>query len=331
VNKSTNQTRIGIVETLRGLAALSVCLFHFAHSNIQFTGTSALYPQLVKFGWVGVEAFFVLSGFIIPYSMIKSGYQVKDFFKFFAKRCLRIEPPYLLSVVLVVLLAYLSSKAPGFKGDEFKLDLGQLASHAAYLPEHLGYNWLSPVYWSLEAEFHYYILIGLSISFLWKSKWTLLIGFILGWTASFYLHLYVFSGMQFFIMGIAVAAYKTERMRLYEVYLVVLGSVAVCILRGQPLVMPSVSAAVAFLLCHSHFRTNITDFLGKISFSLYLLHVPVGGRIVNFGGRYADTGLKVWAVILIALVVSVAASYLFYLIIEAPSQRLSKKISYSRK
>lgn len=320
--------KIGIIETIRGLAALAVCLFHFTKGNMVFHGSSAYYLGLASYGWLGVEAFFVVSGFIIPYSLVKSGYTIQRFFQFFAKRCIRIEPPYLLSVILVIALAYASTLAPGFKGESFQFNFLQTISHVAYLPEHLGFKWLLPVYWSLEAEFHYYILIGLCLPLLWKSQFSLLTGFALGLAASFFIPLYVFSFMPLFIMGIAVAAFKTGKLKQQILWPVVLACVAVSLVRHQPYTMAVTGVLSALLICYAEFKTGITEFLGKISFSLYLLHVPIGGRIINFGGRYADTGWKVWAVLFIALSVTLATSWLFYKLVEYPSQRLSKKIQY---
>lgn len=322
------EPRIGIVETIRGIAALAVCLFHFSKGNMEFTGNSIWYLRFVSNGWLGVEAFFVLSGFIIPYSLVKGGYTIKRFFQFFAKRCLRIEPPYLLSVILVIVLGYISTLVPGFKGDVNQFNIWQTVSHIAYLPEHLGFNWLLPVYWSLEAEFHYYILIGLLLPLLWKNQWSLLIGFAAGLVSSFYIHLYVFSYMPLFVMGIAVAAYKTERINQMLLWMIVAVAVTVSLVRGQPYIMPLTGLITALLICYVEFKTRITDFLGKISFSLYLLHVPIGGRIINLGGRYANTSWKVWGVLLVALIVTLIASWIFYKLVEYPSQKLSKRIKY---
>lgn len=324
------ENKIGIVETIRGLAALAVCLFHFSKGNIEFSGSAEWYQRIVTHGWLGVEAFFVLSGFIIPYSLVKGGYTIKRFFQFFAKRCLRIEPPYLLSVILVIVLGYLSTIVPGFKGDPFQFNVWQTVSHVAYLPEHLGFEWLLPVYWSLEAEFHYYILIGLLLPLLWKSEWSLLIGFAAGLASSFFVHLYVFSYMPLFVMGIAVAAYKTGRMNQLLLWIVLATAVTVSLVRGQPYAMPLTGFITALLICYAEFKSRVTDFLGKISFSLYLLHVPIGGRIINLGGRYADTAWKVWAVLLVALLVTLIASWVFYKLVEYPSQLLSKKITYKK-
>lgn len=324
------ENRIGIVETIRGLAALAVCLYHFRLGNIEYAGSSQYFVKAFSFGWLGVEAFFVLSGFIIPYSLVKGGYTIQRFFRFFAKRCLRIEPPYLLSVVLVIILGYISTLVPGFKGDPFQFNILQTISHVAYLPEHLGFQWLLPVYWSLEAEFHYYIIIGLLLPFLWKSKWTLLTGFAAGLTASFFIHLYVFSYMPLFVMGIGAAAYKTGRINRELFWAVLAAAAAVSLVRGQAYVMPLMGLVTALLICYAEFKSRVTDFLGRISFSLYLLHVPIGGRIINFGGRYANTGWKVWLVLLVALIVTLVASWIFYKLVEYPSQALSKKITYKK-
>jgi peptidoglycan/LPS O-acetylase OafA/YrhL len=44
--------------------------------------------------------FFVLSGFIIPYSMARASYTVADFPRFVLKRVTRIDPPYLVAIAL---------------------------------------------------------------------------------------------------------------------------------------------------------------------------------------------------------------------------------------
>src|SRR5207244_1915888 len=65
--------RIEAIQGLRGLAAFSVCWFHFTNGNPTF-----LSPGILKssgtLGGLGVEIFFVISGFIVPYSLYTSGY-----------------------------------------------------------------------------------------------------------------------------------------------------------------------------------------------------------------------------------------------------------------
>ncbi len=324
------QEKLGMIEAIRGFAALAVCLFHFTKTNVTFHGSSDLFRQFSAKGWIGVEAFFVVSGFIIPYSLIKGGYKLPDFFKFFAKRCLRIEPPYLLSVALVIILGYISTRVPGYSGEPFAFNTWQTLSHVAYLPEHLGFEWLLPVYWSLEAEFHYYIFIGLVLPLVWRSTAALLLFFSAGLALSFVIPLYLFDYMPLFIMGIATCAYKLGKIGPLYLWLTLAACISVSVLKGQPLIMPLAGLITSLLIGFIKFQSAVTDFLGKISFSLYLLHVPVGGRVLNYGGRYADTPVKVWILIVFSLVVTIAVSWVFYKIVEYPSQRLSKRIAYNK-
>jgi peptidoglycan/LPS O-acetylase OafA/YrhL len=105
-------------------------------------------------------------------------------------------------------------------------------------------------------------------------------------------------------------------------------SVAVSIVRGQDYWMPLTGVMTSLLITYAHIKTKFTDFLGKISYSLYLLHIPFGSRILNLGGRYADTEWKVWGIILLALLITLLVSWVFYKMVEYPAQMLSKKIAY---
>ena len=91
------------IDSLRALAVLSVLLYH-------------LNPRLVPGGFVGVDIFFVISGFILPYALHKAGYQPADFFRFMWKRILRLDPPYLVCIVVVLGLNFASTLIPGFRG-----------------------------------------------------------------------------------------------------------------------------------------------------------------------------------------------------------------------
>ncbi len=325
-----NKKRIGIIETIRGLAALAVCLFHFSVCNVPFEGSTEYFVKVAAYGWLGVESFFVLSGFIIPYALSNADYKLSQFFRFLLRRCVRIEPAYLVSIMLVLILGYLAEKAPGFHGKEFTPGLENILLHIGYLPAHFGYTWLLPVYWSLEAELHYYIIIGLCFTFIWKNNFNLYIGLALGLAASFFIPLNVFRFMPFFIMGIVTCAKKAGKINTVVFYLILAAACIVCLIRGIGWEMPAIGLITALLIMYVEFTTVITDFLGKISFSLYLIHVPVGGKILNILGRYAQSELQVWGAIIVALLVTIIASYIFYRLIEYPSHMLAKRISYKR-
>jgi peptidoglycan/LPS O-acetylase OafA/YrhL len=80
-------SRIHVIEALRGIASLGVALFHFSGQ------LSTYVPQLISsMGWVGVDIFFVISGFVIPYSIAGRSYSVTDFPRFICRRLVRLEP-----------------------------------------------------------------------------------------------------------------------------------------------------------------------------------------------------------------------------------------------
>jgi peptidoglycan/LPS O-acetylase OafA/YrhL len=76
MKKPKIDTKFEIIEVLRGLAAFSVMWFHFTNGNQDFLQEGWL-ELSGKYGWLGVEVFFVISGFIIPYSLWRSQYTVK--------------------------------------------------------------------------------------------------------------------------------------------------------------------------------------------------------------------------------------------------------------
>ncbi|MBW8782649.1 MAG: acyltransferase [Verrucomicrobia bacterium] len=57
------------LDALRAAAAISVCLFHFSHDNFLNGG---VFQSIFQLGYLGVDAFFVISGFVIPLALYNS-------------------------------------------------------------------------------------------------------------------------------------------------------------------------------------------------------------------------------------------------------------------
>jgi len=76
-------------------------------------------------------------------------------------------------------------------------------------------------------------------------------------------------------------------------------------------------------------KNRVLAFFGAISYSLYLVHVPVGGRIVNLGSRLPATLPWQLTVLTVAVAASVAAAYALYIVAERPAQRWSASVRYS--
>ena len=147
--------RLQAVEYTRGVAAFMVMWFHFTY----------LLPEGVLrvsglYGYLGVEAFFVISGFIIPYSMDLRHYRPgRDSWTFIGRRIIRLEPPYVMSVLLILCVPYLAGLTPWFEGGMTAHDVYRAALHLFYLVPWAGEDWFSAVYWSLAIEFQYYFLV----------------------------------------------------------------------------------------------------------------------------------------------------------------------------
>ena len=104
----TNQTKehFHSINILRGLAALAVCLFHFTDGFLQPENRLRIVNH---YGYLGVDAFFVISGFVIPYSFSVKNYHIKQYWSFFKKRFVRIEPAYWASMFLMIFKDTISS------------------------------------------------------------------------------------------------------------------------------------------------------------------------------------------------------------------------------
>lgn len=282
------------------------------------------------YAWSGVEIFFVISGFVIPYGLLGTKFKLGSYGGFLKRRLVRIEPAYLVSIALIILLNYLSSLFTIYKGDPFILDPVRLALHLGYLVDFFDSRWLNPVYWTLAIELQYYLVIGLLIA-LWnlKNSYVNVISVVLFLMLSF-LNLETMGFLRYtdvFTIGIICAFYKKEWISRNQYFLGVFIT-AIVIFINHSYVIFTVTLASSLLIA---FFDNLSNnrflmFLGNISYSLYLLHIPIGGRIINLAKRFDLGEFSKTLVILLALAVSILVSWLFYLAIEKPSHKWSKQI-----
>src|SRR5207244_3567232 len=105
--------RFLFLDSLRGLAALSVALFHcFNHWVSPIHDQLALVlPRpvqvLLEHADLGVEIFFVLSGFVIAHSLFGHAVTPRFAGNFALRRSLRLDPPYWTMILISVAWPYL--------------------------------------------------------------------------------------------------------------------------------------------------------------------------------------------------------------------------------
>jgi peptidoglycan/LPS O-acetylase OafA/YrhL len=316
--------RLETVDALRGLAALSVCWYHVAASGS--LETKGWLRASAKFGWLGVDVFFVISGFVIPYALWRGGYDLRDFSRYLWKRAARIEPPYFAAIVLAVLLWRLSSLRPGYQGRPFELSPTHLLLHVGYLNTFAGRPWLNPDFWSLAIEFQYYLLMGLLVPFLAspRSRSRLLaLGSLFAISVLFPTqpgqHPYVFTWLPLFLAGILTFQRWANIIgRTFFACGLVLAMVVASYKLG--ILSASVGGLTAVVIAFVHVRNRVLNFLGAISYSLYLTHGPVGSRVDNLTARFVQGDVQTGLAALFAVLIAVAFAYVFHRLVERPSR-----------
>jgi len=325
--------RLHTLDALRGLAALGVTWFHLTNGNETF-----LPPGPVKasgaYGWMGVEIFFVISGFIIPLSLHRAGYRLRDYGAFVLKRMLRLDPPYVVALLVTIAVGYLASHTPGFRGQPYAVSLPQFFLHLGYLNVFFGYPWLNPVFWTLAIELQFYLAIGLLFPLLVDPAPARRVA-LLGAVALLAILLpsrdFIFHYAFLFVAGLVTFQYRIGLVN-RRVFLAVLAVLAAAIAATMETawvapVAVLTSAAIAF----ADVRNRLLTFLGSISYSLYLIHVPFGGRVVNLGQRFAHDAPSRLAVLALALALSIAGAYALFRLVESPSQRwASRRVRFGR-
>ncbi|MFN8431675.1 MAG: acyltransferase [Spirosomataceae bacterium] len=335
-NNPTDQIRS--VNWIRGLAAFGVVEMHIFCALDFFSKEDVFFQKYIFpisiVGRLGVPVFFVISGFIIPYSMWKNQYKVSNFFNFMFRRLTRLEPPYLLAIILSVIVAYISTYF--LKSQIYQLDWGALFLHFGYLNVFTGYNWLNPVFWTLAVEFQYYITIGLLFPLIMHRKYgnyfLILLLLILGGPLGYYLtpaKVHLVHYFHIFVLGIA--AFKKHTKTISNAFFIPIVLISLGFTYNYHFKAYTVFSLITMLLIlyNVDIKLKFMYFLGKISYSLYLLHWIVGMELMrNFYVHYFPITSQ-WeklAVGLLIIGVSVFLSYIFYLVIEKPSMQWAKKI-----
>ena len=314
------------VTMLRGIASLGVCIAHF-------TGTvnSKLIQQVGHYGTWGVSIFFVISGFIIPYSLFYSSYKFKNYPSFILKRIIRIDPPYVLSILAIFLVSCAAQLSPYHTSDIINLFNKNTLYHLFYLVDLLNGKWFNGAFWTLAIEFQFYIFIGLLFPLI-NTKGALIqfLFFSLLCVIPFLIDDYRFVSnyLLMFLTGIVLFCYMTNQI---NVYVFIFSAIIMLVLNYlksgiEGVLCPVIS--IAFILFIKKPIKPIL-FLGTISYSLYLINTPIGtDGFINFLQNFIVSDNGRIGLMFLALPIIIFAAWVFYRVIEKPSLKLSKKIVF---
>lgn len=327
--------RLYALDLLRFLAALSVVMYHYtARGRGWHTPERTLFPSLypvASYGWMGVELFFLISGFVI--CMSSWGRQLGSFF---VSRVTRLFPAYLVAVLITAaVLATWPVLGLAYSKDTVLSNLTMLAAP-------LGVQPVDTVYWTLTIELHFYLLFALVV---WRGlTYQRAVGFCVVWTTAsifvptfapnFASEILVTQYAPYFVAGIAFYLIHKYGPNLLLGCIVVVSYVLATheILADvdqqrtaagnhQSLTVVYGLLALFFVLMTliatgrlSRIRGQWTVVLGAVTYPLYLIHQDVGYTVLNRLDRRIDAH-----VLLITLVLAmIALAWLIHQFVEKP-------------
>ncbi len=309
---------------LRGIAVLLVCFCHFGKPLSHGHALAGLFGWFNDYGRFGVHVFFVISGFVIPLSLWHGKYQIRDYGRFLYKRLLRLHPPYLAALALTLLIMFFAYKARHVAFPENALSILQSALYLHVPPD-------NPVYWTLIVEAQYYLFIGLFFAALMAyPRITLCVvtPILLALTqVDLPFHIWLLPYIPFFLIGtIGFLIYTSNGNPVLNTAVLFSVLVFSFFVHELPAFLASVATVTCIIACRIRIP-RILQFPGKISYSIYLIHMPIGVKLINLAMRRLDPAYS-GLLFLVTMMVIFVTSWLFYKIFEEFSENLSRKIKY---
>jgi len=393
--------RIVELDGIRAFAILMVITHHYYPFTTMFYG-------LPEFGWVGVELFFVLSGFLITSILLQLKGRPHPYRIFYARRILRIFPPYyiiLLSILVIATLQHDHFSWPKIVGKVFFLQSfgkspivfahiihtlqGRLPFpnpfERTHLPDamhgfsvHGGFSKSFVPTWSLSVEEWFYILWApLVLRFRRKTLGAICVITCIG---ALFIRWFGFLGFDtyfdFFsridvLMGGALLALWIERRRALPAQIqqrwdsVLFWASSACWLLvaailysrkpilgrdirndllfmvfGLPLIVMGFSGTLNHIIRHAGSHRPLSRFLrfkpfvvvGTISYTLYLVHVPmyflVNEAAVRFGIFPTGSYIGAVAIAMISVALSLCLAWASFLYFETPILKYKDQLTY---
>ena len=338
--------QIHSLQVFRGLAALAVVAHHAVLSTEAFIGkVPDVLAQVLSMGYLGVDFFFVLSGFIIMYAHMGDEGALSAVTRYSFKRLVRVFPAYLpISIALIALYAWL----PGFSASA---DRGySLLSSLLLIPAD-GPPALS-VAWTLVQELMFYVVFMLY--FLGK-RW-LVVG-LFAWAALIVAGQQVHAPTSWlryplsvlnmeFMLGVlsawvvkswAVRVWLGNGWRLLAVAGILTACVGLVLIQNESNPYARLVFAFGLTLLIAGFAIREQSaalrwpafllMMGNASYSIYLVHNPLLSVTQRLAVRMGMTWG--WGLIF-GIACSLVVGYVYYLAVERPALRFFQNYSKAR-
>lgn len=336
--------KFGVLEIGRGVAASLVVLHHSGNivSQPRFFGAEPFGEHLRNFN-VGVDFFFVLSGFIIAWVHWSDIGDRAMLGRYALKRFLRIYPPY-WGVLFPLIILYLFFPNAGVPSQH---DPENIATSILLLP-----NTVQPVLgvaWTLVHEIFFYLVFGAIVAVGRKGLWLLplwalaIVAASVSGATSFPLSFFLSPFNMEFIMGVGAAALLRHRTMPMPWLLAISGAVAFLALtlfavhiQDNPLVgrMAFGASAAVFVFGvveierrHPLRLHPLLALFGAASYAVYLVHPVALSFLVQLATRVPGRFLPpLEAIVLLLAVSATMAGILYHLVVEKRLTRAARRL-----
>jgi len=330
----TTKQNFHSIQQLRGIAALLVVAFHLHMLSGIINLKSSFLEMAGRFGEIGVDIFFVLSGFLMIYTTRKKPPGFATAIEFMRARITRIAPLYwVLTIAFAIALFAMPTHF-----DAHPFDPQHLWKSLLFIPayNHLGQP-VPVIYtgWTLNYEMFFYVIFAMAICFTRKHAFTIIITtfaslslFSLTDPSSLLLQTYTSPILLEFAAGCAIAlVYDRKAVHWKLALLCLLAGLCLIPVLATPALHRSVHYGIPATLIvfgalmlekdGKWFQLRTLHLIGNSSYSLYLTHIftlPIVLRIIRKLGIVAVLHPTIATLIIIAICVLVG--HLTYIIVE---------------
>jgi len=348
---ATVQKQFGLINLLKASAAQLIVLHHLAFYGPMADAARPLMPPIIdwldQYGRIAVQAFLVISGFLAAKSLSPAGMPgIGNPLGTIWRRYIKLAPPFIVAMVLAIGASALARTWMVHDSISAPPNMSQLAAHVLLLHGVLGYESLSADAWYVAIDFQLYALItcllwlGGRIAGNRSMPWLMPLLVTLGVSISL---LYfnrdadfdVWAPYFFGSYGLGILAWwasdpRRPFMATFSLLLMMVVP-AVLALELDFRIRIAVASVVASFLClygrtrlgtYASSGWSLINYLGKISYSIFLVHFPVC-LVVNaaFTRFVPDDAYLQGAGVVWAWAASVASGAVFYHWVEAPLGR----------
>jgi peptidoglycan/LPS O-acetylase OafA/YrhL len=313
--------------------------------------------KLFAHGYLGVNIFFAISGFVIAMSVKDQASSWVYAGRFTLRRSIRLDPPMWMAIALECALILVGLRLMGGVSSAELPSLPQILSNMFYLQEFLGYAHISPVFWTLCFEIQFYLtfvfvlVLGAKLGRVTNVAigsaaviFTFTALFLASLLASVDLWVAAPRGValhrwnEFFLGALAYwTCQKTVPKWLLGVGMLLL--LVASVANGKT-IEGTIAVATSLVCVLSFLRPSIDRLasgriwqsMGLISYSVYLYHGSLGYRTVSLGQHLwgstldAITGPLLW---IVSLAVAVGGSAVLWYLVERPTVAWSRKVKLS--